>query len=191
MVCHLCKSCIIPGSQSFKRYLQADPHQLLGAELKASVELLLSYRLKTTDELKEMKSKTKDESQAIDGLESYSGFICLQTGCQYATCNCCNMHKHMPSVHHIKATTHKRSALWKECMLQTYFTAKGLIDYFVVVEGKKLDLGQFAAASGDPLLTEGEKAYFEKVEKDFKKVKEEVAKEAGIVHDFEDSQAPC
>ena len=76
-------------------------------------------------------------------------------------------------------------------MLQTYFTAKGLIDYFVVVEGKKLDLGQFAAASGDPLLTEGKKAYFEKVEEDFKKVKEKVATEAGIVHDFEDSQAPC
>ena len=26
------------------------------------------------------------------------------------------------------------SALWAECMLQTYFTAKGQIDYFVVIE---------------------------------------------------------
>jgi hypothetical protein len=95
----------------------------------------------------------------------------------------------MPSVHHVKAAAHKRSALWTECKLQTYFTAKGLIDYFVVVAGQKSELGRFAAASGDTPLTEGEKAYFEKIEEDFEKVKEEVAREAGIVHDFEDSRA--
>jgi hypothetical protein len=77
----------------------------------------------------------------------------------------------MPSIRHVKAAAHKKSALWKECKLQTYFTAKGLIDYFVVVEGKESDLGRFAAASGDTLLTEGEKAYFKKIEEDFKKVK--------------------
>ena len=52
-----------------------------------------------------------------------------------------------------------------------YFTVKGLIDYFVVVEGKKPDLCCFPTASGDPLLTEGKKAYFEKVEEDFKKLR--------------------
>ena len=103
----------------------------------------------------------------------------------------------MPSIHHVKAAAHKRSALWTECRLQTYFTAKGLIDYFVVVAGKTRPelvqgLGRSAATAsggGDPLLTKGEKAYFEKIEEDFEKVKEEVAKEAGIVHDFEDSRA--
>jgi hypothetical protein len=38
-------------------------------------------------------------------------------------------------------------------------------------------------------LTEGEKACFEKIEADYKKIKEEIAKEAGIVHDFEDSRS--
>jgi hypothetical protein len=124
VVCHLCRSCIVPGRQSFERHLRADPHRLLGAELKASVELLLSYRLKTADELRETKPKTEDESQAIDGLECYSGFICPQTGCQYATRNRRDMRKHMPSIHHVKAAAHKKTELWKECKLQTYFTAK-------------------------------------------------------------------
>ena len=58
VVCHLWKFCIVPGHQSFEHHLWVDPHQLLEAELKASVELLLSYRFKTADELKEMKPKT-------------------------------------------------------------------------------------------------------------------------------------
>jgi ABC-type uncharacterized transport system permease subunit len=40
---------------------------------------------------------------------------------------------------HVGATKHKRKAkehktqpLWEECTLQSYFTAKGMIDYFVV-----------------------------------------------------------
>ena len=73
--------------------------------------------------------------------------------------------------------------------LQTYLTAKGLIDYFVVVAGGKSELGQFAANNGDSLLTEGEKANFETIEEDLERVKEEVSKGAGIVHDFEDSRA--
>jgi hypothetical protein len=38
-------------------------------------------------------------------------------------------------------------------------------------------------------LTDGEKACFEKIEADLRKVKEEIAKEAGIVHGFEDSRS--
>ena len=37
-------------------------------------------------------------------------------------------------------------------------------------------------------LTEGKKTYFEKIEKDYKKVKEEIVTEARIVYDFEDSR---
>jgi hypothetical protein len=189
VVYYLCKSYIVPGRQSFERYLRADLHRLLGAELKASVELLLSYRLKTANKLKETKPKTEDACLVINRLECYSGFIYLQTGCQYTTRNSRDIYKHMPSVHHVKAAVHKRSALWTEYKLQMYFTAKGLIDYFVVVAGQKSELGRFTATSRDTPLTEGEKVYFKKIEEDFEKVKEEVAREASIVHDFEDSQA--
>jgi hypothetical protein len=38
-------------------------------------------------------------------------------------------------------------------------------------------------------LTEVEKACFEKIKADYQKIEEEIAKEAGIVHDFEDSRS--
>jgi hypothetical protein len=76
--------------------------------------------------------------------------------------------------------------LYKECKLQTYFIAKGLIDYFVVVDNNRSKEHTFAAAN-EPILTKGEKACFERIEVDYEKIKEEIAKEAGIVHDFKDS----
>jgi hypothetical protein len=38
-------------------------------------------------------------------------------------------------------------------------------------------------------LTEGKKTCFKKIKEDYKKVKEEIVTEAGIVHNFEDSQS--
>jgi hypothetical protein len=47
------------------------------------------------------------------------------------------MGEHWPSVHGKKASEHSDSSpLWEECMLQTYFTSPGRIDYFVVVDNK-------------------------------------------------------
>ncbi|KAJ3464901.1 hypothetical protein MRS44_009687 [Fusarium solani] len=44
------------------------------------------------------------------------------------------MHQHMPA-HGMKASQHREAVpLWRGCMLQTYFTAKGRIDYFIVEE---------------------------------------------------------
>jgi hypothetical protein len=189
VVCTLCRSCVIPGRQSLERYLRAAPHRLLGAELKTTLELLCSYSLRPAPELKENKPWIEDQCQVIDGLECYSGFVCLQSDCQYATRQPREIRKHMPSVHQVKAAAHKKSALWKECKLQTYFTAKGLIDYFVVVDDSRSKKHTFAAADKATLLTEGEKACFEKIEEDYQKIKEEIAKEAGIVHDFEDSRS--
>ena len=57
--------------------------------------------------------------------------------------------------------------MWKEYKLQTYFTGKGLIDYFVVVEGpsqssrSKLDSAR---------LTRLEEELFIKPEKDYEDV---------------------
>jgi hypothetical protein len=38
-------------------------------------------------------------------------------------------------------------------------------------------------------LTESKKIYFKKIEEDYKKIKEEIATEAGIVYDFKDSRS--
>lgn len=76
------------------------------------------------------------------------------------------------------------------CKLQTYFTAKGLIDYFVVVEAREEE-GPCVTRGQTTALTEGEQAYFKELEEDCAKAKAEVVREAGIVHDFEDSRASC
>ncbi|KAF6517688.1 hypothetical protein HZS61_003249 [Fusarium oxysporum f. sp. conglutinans] len=59
------------------------------------------------------------------------------------------MHGHMP-VHGRKASEHTNAVpLWRACKLQTYFTAKGLIDYFLVEEDLSLPLtGEALAGSG-------------------------------------------
>jgi hypothetical protein len=78
------------------------------------------------------------------------------------------MRKHMPQAHKIKATVHKSCALWRAVKLQTFFTAFGRIDYFVVVENPEA-----SAISKDSslLITQPEKELFEKLEKDYKDVK--------------------
>jgi hypothetical protein len=59
--------------------------------------------------------------------------------------------------------------LWKEYKLQTYFTIKGCIDYFVVVDREK---GR-ETARGSILLIEPEK--------DYKNVKCNLKKQATVV----------
>lgn len=64
-----------------------------------------------------------------------------------------------------------------------------MIDYFAVVDIKAGEGTICTDVKAAPALTEGEKACFEKVEADYKNVKEEIATQAGIVHDFEDSRS--
>ena len=71
--------------------------------------------------------------------------------------------------------------------MQTYFTAKGLIDYFVVLDEEK---GRVCRTAGGPnLLTEPEKELFAKLEQDYKDVKGDIEEQASIVHDFGDSRS--
>ena len=59
VVCYIYKSCVIPGRRSLERYLRAEPHRLLGIELKTTLELLYSYSLRSIAELKENKPGIK------------------------------------------------------------------------------------------------------------------------------------
>jgi hypothetical protein len=48
-------------------------------------------------------------------------------------------------VHGKKAKEHDREPLWEKCLLQSYFTTKSRVDYFVVIEeGTKDVVGRFA-----------------------------------------------
>jgi hypothetical protein len=98
----------------------------------------------------------------------------------------------MLPVYRVRAKEHKLRPLWEECLLQTYFTARGCIDYFVVVEAEakgRQNKGALACAISPVLLAEKEKTYFEELEKDHQKTKDDVIEQASIVYDFGDSKS--
>ncbi|KFY92765.1 hypothetical protein V500_04036 [Pseudogymnoascus sp. VKM F-4518 (FW-2643)] len=188
VICSECKSAIIPGLKSLEWHLRSKPHRLVGDTFTATLKLLNSYDLRAIEELRINKPSSEDNCESIEHLESYDGFYCLQQSCSYGTIVEKKMKEHVWAAHKAKAKNHKAVQLWKECKLQTYFTARRLVDYFVVVEtGAREHI--FTGGSGLALLTEGEKACFEKIEADYWKVKVEIAIQAGIVHEFEDSRS--
>ena len=87
-----------------------------------------------------------------------------------------------------KAKEHESTPLWKECRLQTYFTAKGRIHYFVVVDEEKGGVSSGTAGDFAP-LTEPEEELFMKLEKDYSDVRGDIEEQASIVHDFGDSRS--
>jgi hypothetical protein len=111
VVCYICYSYIVPGPRSQEYHLRAEPHRLLGQELKTTLELLGTYRLRTLEELKQLKPRVEDECQVIKHLVVYDGFRCLQADCGYQTRHLREMRKHMPQAHKIKATAHKLHVL--------------------------------------------------------------------------------
>jgi hypothetical protein len=157
----------------------------LGNELKATAELLSSYDLRSIAELREHKPRPEDKCQLIKHLASYDGVYCLQPQCSYSTRLLPKMKKHWAACHKTETKAYESSQLWRECKLQTYFTAKGRIDYFVVVDREKGG----ETARGSTLLTEPEKALFEKLEKDYRDVTRDLEEQASVVYDFGDSRA--
>lgn len=190
VICHLCQSCIIPGQASQERHLRAKPHQLLGDVLKSTMKLLSSYDLSSVQELQLGKPRPEEQCELVEHLASYSGFHCRQEGCSYCTRHNRKIKEHVASQHSLKAVEHKKSPLWNECILQTYFTGPGRIDYFVVKDrvdnAKNFGTGHTAEAL---TLTKAEKDLFVKLEKDYEDVKVDLKEQARIVHDIGDSRS--
>jgi len=186
IVCSECGSGIIPKISSIKRHLRGKPHRLSGDELEATAQLLVSYQLRTIEQLREYTKQLDGPCEAIKDLAMYDGFYCCYPQCRNRTRDLHKMKKHQPLIHKMSASEHKKTPLWGKCKLQTYFTGKGLIDYFLVHDTTPIPRTSTAAASDSTPLTQGERVLFEKAEADVRKVKEEMAEEAGIVHDFED-----
>jgi hypothetical protein len=68
-------------------------------------------------------------------------------------------------------------------------TAKGRIDYFVVVANGKEDARVLRTAKGLVLLVQPEKELFEKLEEDYKAVKDDLEEQASVVQDFDSKSA--
>jgi superfamily II DNA or RNA helicase len=156
IICLLCQTCLSTGGPKYwKRHLQGGQHQLAGPQLKATVNLLQSAygdigRATSIEELRRQRPSRRSPCRRVSGLEVYRGYICLcdEAGCDYATRHLKKMRDHVPG-HGRKAPEHDgaQGPLWRACLLQTYFAAKGLIDYFVV-QGD--DSAEAAAAEGYP-----------------------------------------
>jgi hypothetical protein len=108
-ICHIYKSCIIPGAHSQERHLRAQPHRLLGDELKATVQLLSSYNLRSIAELREYKPRPEDRYQIIEHLVSYNGVYCLQPQYSYSTCRLPKIKEHWAACHKAEARSHESS----------------------------------------------------------------------------------
>ena len=130
VVCHSCTTCILPGRVQQTRHLRAKPHHLTGHELKATLELFNSYDLFDEHTLKENQQQTSFTPPEIPHLRQHSGFQCLQNDCTFVTTSQQNIGRHTSKVHDKVASLHKKTPLWKDVKLQTYFVSKP--DYFVV-----------------------------------------------------------
>jgi hypothetical protein len=99
------------------------------------------------------------------------------------------MHDHMPA-HGKRASQHTSiQPLWKTCKLQTYFTAKGLIDYFVVKEAEPSSLPSPSGTRGEPSPSQEEGKLFGDLKADIIQASHDVGSRAEIVQGIEESRA--
>lgn len=89
-------------------------------------------------------------------------------------------------VHGKKAKEHEKEPLWEECFLQSYFTTRSRVNYFVVIEAGTKDA--IGGSTIDPILLQLETDLFVKLEKDYRDVRRDLEEQASIVHDFGDSK---
>jgi hypothetical protein len=179
LLCTSCGYCLRPGRDVWVRHLRQAPHLLRGASLKALVELFTSYVLRA--------AKTKPgrlPTEAIPGLRLLDGFQCL-TCSAHLTRDRKAMQRHVSKAHQQKPALHKKSPLWRECKLQTFFAENHWIRYFVVEE-------RGAAARGSPEysltaagLDIGEQDFFKRLENDAAIAEEDAKAEANLVHGFD------
>jgi hypothetical protein len=177
VVCRHCKTFLVPGPSSIERHLRAAPHRLLGQALKAHLDHTDSLALRTVEELQ--RNRPANGSAPLEYLQVYGGYGCLLCNKDaFLTTHLPQMQHHMFS-HKRKAKEHDVTPLWWEYRLQTYFTAKGQIDYFVVTDNEEKG-GVPARASDSVLLTRPEKELFKKLKKDCKDIRRDLEEQASV-----------
>lgn len=191
IVCRICETCLIPKRTSWKSHLRAEPHQMKGETLRSTVEQLSSYELRPVEELRQWRPDRKRPCQPVKGLAVYGGYICTEDDkCDYCTRRIETMHDHAPA-HGKKASQHTSDApLWRACKLQTYFTAKGRIDYFVVAEEERPSPSSLPATGrGEPAPSQEEGKLFDDLKADIIQASHDLDSKAEIVQGVEVSRA--
>ncbi|EXK26267.1 hypothetical protein FOMG_17169 [Fusarium oxysporum f. sp. melonis 26406] len=204
IVCRPCGTCLVPRPTSWKSHLRAQPHRMRGEELRLTIEQLSSYSLRPVDELRQWRVDRKRPCRPIEGLTVYEGYICCtdDAECDYCTRRIEKMHDHMPA-HGKRASQYTDDRpLWRSCRLQTYFTAKGLIDYFVIddpsISPRTGAAGAAGAVSGPPTLgsslpispsSQEEGKLFEDLKADVIRASRDVEEKASVVEGIDESRA--
>ncbi|KAJ3453736.1 hypothetical protein MRS44_018368 [Fusarium solani] len=101
------------------------------------------------------------------------------------------MHQHMPA-HGMKASQHREAVpLWRGCMLQTYFTAKGRIDYFIVEEPSlsSSPSGEVSALRFLLPPSQEEGKLFNELKADLAQASRDLEEQAGVMQDVGESRA--
>lgn len=171
VVCKRCQTCVGPSRRSIEQHLRKEPHRFLGQTLKSYLEYTSSLDLRSLDTLKD--KKPARGSLALNHLKLWTGYHCLlcKPGDFYTT-HFPRMRDHTV-VHGKKAKEHGKTPLWEECLLQSYFTTRSRVDYFVVTrEGTEDESGRVLV--NPVLLSQPENDLFVKLEKDYKDVKVDI-----------------
>jgi hypothetical protein len=168
-----------------------------GDELRLTVDKLSGYNLRPVEELRQWRPDRKRPCQPIEGLAVYGGYICTQDRCDHCTRRIEKMHDHLPA-HGKRASQHTSARpLWRACRLQTYFTAKGRIDYFVVEEEEEEEEeGREEEREGErpplsllPAPSQKEGKLFDDLKADIAQASHDLEGRAEIVQGVEDSRA--
>lgn len=202
VICRKCGTCLAPGGpKAWKDHLGRKPHWMKGDELRTTVELLSTYDLRGKEELRKWRPGRRTPCEPIEALAEHPGYICLceTETCDFVTTRLEAMHGHMPR-HGVKASQHSQDRpLWEVCVLQTYFTAKGRIDYFTVrrvssrqeevTSPSKRQRGGKARGTEQPLQyiglppSQAEEALFDGLRSDLHLAGRDLAEKASIVDD--------
>ncbi|RAL58160.1 hypothetical protein DID88_002364 [Monilinia fructigena] len=183
LICTRCQTCVVPGATSVARHLRNLPHHLTGAALKTELAHAHTLPLKSMRELREQKPASG--TVQLEHLKIFHGFQCsLCDNDPFLTIHLPRMHRHV-ATHNRKASEHKTTPLWQECLLQTHSTAQNLVDYFQVVASRVESHDE----SGDEVpLTQLERDSIDKIEQNVLDLKKDLFKEAGVVRDIKESR---
>jgi len=189
LICRRCKTVVGPGHSSLQRHLRRRPHHALGPVLKACQAYADSLALRTLDELRQ--GRPRQPGAPLEFLDAYEGYSCLLCEEEGSSNRFYTIHlprlqrNHLPS-HHRTAREHELTPLWRSCQLQTYFSAKGRIDYFEVDARSQSSLPMASGAPPSPTMAE--QALFTSLERDASTIQQDLNREAAIVQDISASR---